>query len=43
MKGNIWKVVFFTLLAGNIVVISLFFILMNWPVKDKPLTNSCKQ
>ena len=30
---------FFTLLACNILVISLFFILMNWPVKDKPLTN----
>ena len=39
MKGNIWKFLFVTLLACNILVVSLFFILMNGPVKDKPLTN----
>ena len=40
MKRTKWKTLFFTLLAGNIVVVSLIFILMNWPIKDKPLSGT---
>ncbi len=34
-----WKTLFFVLLAGNIVVVSIIFILINWPQKDKPLSH----
>ena len=32
-----WKTFLFVLLAGNIVVVSIIFILINWPQKDRPL------
>lgn len=37
MTSSFWKKLFFVLLSCNILFVSLIFILINWPVKDKPL------
>lgn len=37
MKRTKWKTLFFVLLVCNILFVSLIFILINWPVQDKPL------
>lgn len=37
MTSSKWKKLFFALLVCNILFVSLIFILINWPVKHKPL------
>lgn len=39
MRERKWKTLFLTLLACNILVVSILFILINWPVKDQKLVN----
>jgi uncharacterized protein YpmS len=39
VTGVKWKTLFVALLVCNILVISVIVILVNWPVKDKELTN----
>lgn len=37
MKRTKWKTLFLALLVGNIVVVGLLFIFINWPIKNKPV------
>lgn len=43
MKRTKWKTLFLVLLAGNIVVVGLFFILMSLPMKEKTVPYSASE